>query len=132
MNRSPHGASRRSLGLMLSCLVSLSPACDLFPTSDEGETGASGETEETGETGETGSAASCGWNPTERWYACGYEGEDPLTGFPRDCVGNYAEGGWCPDELLAGCCTPEGGLWYCEENAAGQVVTAFSSCDDEG
>jgi hypothetical protein len=63
----------------------------------------------------------CGWNVEKTYYACttdnGVPGlEDPKGNYPIDCRDQeLAAGAPCGRVGAAGCCTPEGDLYYCAD-----------------
>ncbi len=84
------------------------------------ESGSSGDSSETG-TGGDSEYGLCGWNVMKTYYACPGDGgvpglEDPKNNYPIDCrEQELAAGAECGQVGLAGCCTAEGNLYYCNE-----------------
>lgn len=82
------------------------------------ETGGTGTGSET-TTGGGAGYGMCGWNAEKTYYACttddGVPGlEDPKGNYAIDCrEQELASGAPCGRVGLAGCCTPEGDLYYC-------------------
>ena len=110
---------------------------DTGSTGDTGDTGSTGTASETGSdatgsssgddgssTGEStgGGYGMCGWNATQNYYACpndnGVPGlADPKNNYAIDCPAQELGANLpCGDIGPAGCCTPEGTLYYCGEN----------------
>lgn len=76
----------------------------------------------------TGNAGACGWGPTGEkttpfGYICGGDGEDPDGNIAIACPIDVAlvDQGDCGGNMGitgAGCCDPEGNVWFCADDDA--------------
>lgn len=66
----------------------------------------------------------CGWDPDNKFYACGFIGADPDAISPIACPDELpAEGDPCDEMGMVtgvGCCLPDGSNYYC--SMAGMIV----------
>ena len=79
--------------------------------------------ETTGETTGGGLYGKCGWDDANNYYACEVDGGvGSLEGdLPIACDPGLEEGTKCTENgpvTGAGCCTPEGALYYCDSDGA--------------
>ncbi|MCY1011067.1 hypothetical protein OV079_36980 [Nannocystis pusilla] len=70
--------------------------------------------------GTTGSGfGKCGWDPNNKYYACGFVGEEPDGVSPIECPDALpAEGDDCDESSPitgTGCCLPDGSNYYCTD-----------------
>lgn len=90
-----------------------------FTSDPSGDTGSfvSDTNETASTTNETGGDyGNCGWDDTNNYYACGFQGEDPDGVSSIDCPALPQEGDPCTDNSPVngvGCCTPGGDNYYC-------------------
>ena len=114
---------RRTSGLAalaLTATLGLAACSDDSGDSDSTATDTSSET-----TANPDPYGQCGWESTNKYYACAVDGaapgtEDPDGISPIQCQGGLVEGGMC-DPMGApvdgiGCCTEDGVLFYCDQN----------------
>jgi hypothetical protein len=93
-------------------------------SSSESTTESTGATDTTTES-TTGEPALCGWDATNGYYECGFEGADP-GGTPIECPAGLVEGDPCETTGLtgAGCCDANGANWYCTQEG----TVFFNDC----
>ena len=86
----------------------------------------SGPAEESSSTTEGG--PSCGWDPMNAYYDCGFSGEDP--DYPIECPEGLVEGAPCDEFMLTGegCCDAEGNNWYCGVGMNDENYVVFTEC----
>ncbi len=96
-------------------------------SSTETETETSTTDTETATGTDTGSP-TCGWDPVQSIYACGFEGVDP-GGIPIDCPVGLVEGDPCATTGLTaqGCCDAGSANWFCSLVDGAEVV-ALDAC----
>jgi hypothetical protein len=93
----------------------------LTGTGTDSSSGTEGESSDTTDTGGSG-YGQCGWNAGQTYYACPDDGgvpglADPKDNYPIDCRDQeLVAGAACGAVGPAGCCTPEGNLYYCAES----------------
>ncbi|MFW5740401.1 MAG: hypothetical protein ACOC1F_08540 [Myxococcota bacterium] len=56
---------------------------------------------------------TCGWDPSNGYYACGFQGSDPSGTHPITCPPDLQEGATCGTFDHIGCCDENGDVWYC-------------------
>lgn len=101
------------------------------PTTTETEPTSTTSTATTDDTtaGTTGSGfGKCGWDPNNKYYACGFVGEEPGGVSPIECPDTLpAEGDDCGENSPVtgiGCCLPDGSNYYCTD----QGKIAIDAC----
>ncbi|WP_434421156.1 hypothetical protein [Nannocystis pusilla] len=71
---------------------------------------------------------NCGWDPNNKYYACGFIGEEPGGVSPIECPDTLpAEGDDCDENSPVtgiGCCLPDGSNYYCTD----QGKIAIDAC----
>ncbi len=110
------------------------------PTTENPTTGMTSEmtsgtttTEMTSGTTTGGVDPGCGWYAADKYYDCVTEEngvvagmEDPEMISPIACADDLAEGDKCDSDngpvTKVGCCTPEGVLFYCEDEVSNSIV----------
>ncbi|MBZ5715565.1 hypothetical protein [Nannocystis pusilla] len=89
-------------------------------TSDGTTTDDTATTTEDTTAGTTGGAfGKCGWDPSNDYYACGFEGVDPDNLNPIECPDPLPAAGDACDASSPvggiGCCLPDGKNYYCSD-----------------
>jgi len=103
---------------------------DSSSSSSSSSTDTSATDTSTDTTTDTGGIGMCGWDPSNLYYGCGFQGIDP-DGVPIDCPPGLAEGDPCSATGLtgAGCCDAEGNNWYCGVDAQQNDIVVLINCD---